>query len=65
MKNRIKASPDTTLKVRTAVGYGLGDLYGGGATTLINVYYLIFLTDVLGIPGSLAGLAFLISKLWD
>jgi oligogalacturonide transporter len=43
----------------------MGDLYGGGATTLISMYYLYFLTDVLRINPGLAGTAFLFSKIWD
>lgn len=47
------------------LGYGLGDLYGGGATTLISMFYLYFLVDVGGISPALAGTAFLVSKLYD
>lgn len=47
------------------IGYGLGDIYGGGAGTLISFYYLIFLTDVVRISPSLAGTVILISKIYD
>ncbi len=53
------------LPFKTKLGYGMGDIYGGGATTLISMYYLYFLTDVLLISPVLAGTAFLISKIWD
>ena len=43
----------------------MGDIYGGGATTLISMYYLCFLTDVMRISPALAGTAFLVSKIWD
>jgi len=35
------------------IGYGLGDIYGGGSCVVISFYYLIFLTDVVRIspPG--------------
>ncbi len=49
----------------TKLSYGMGDIYGGGATTLISMYYLFFLTDVMRISPALAGTAFLISKAWD
>ena len=55
----------TKLPWSTRIGYGMGDLYGGGSTTLINMYYLYFLIDVVGLSPTLAGTAFLISKLWD
>jgi Na+/melibiose symporter-like transporter len=31
------------------LGYGLGDIYGGGSGVVISFYYLIFLTDVVRI----------------
>ena len=49
----------------TKLGFGSGDIFGGGAMTLIGVYYLFFLTDVLRINPSLAGIVILISKTWD
>lgn len=53
------------LRIRTKLAYGMGDIYGGGATTLISMYYLYYLTDVLQIQPAVAGTAFLISKIWD
>ncbi len=53
------------LSFATRLGYGMGDIYGGGSTTLINMYYLYFLVDVVGLSPTLAGTAFLISKIWD
>jgi len=47
------------------IGYGLGDIYGGGATVAISFYYLIFLTDVVRIAPALAGTVILISKVYD
>jgi oligogalacturonide transporter len=57
--------PPKKLKLISKIGYGMGDIYGGGATTIINMYYLFFLVDIVGISPSLAGFAFLISKMWD
>ncbi|MEA4908480.1 MAG: MFS transporter [Anaerolineaceae bacterium] len=47
------------------LGYGLGDIFGGGSGTLISFYYLVFLTDVVRISPGLAGTVVLISKVYD
>jgi oligogalacturonide transporter len=47
------------------IGYGLGDIYGGGSGVVISFYYLIFLTDVVQIGPALAGTVILISKIYD
>ena len=47
------------------IGYGLGDVYGGGSGVVISFYYLIFLTDVVRISPALAGTVILISKIYD
>jgi oligogalacturonide transporter len=47
------------------IGYGLGDTYGGGASTLVGFYYLYFLTDVVRINPALAGVVILVSKIYD
>ncbi len=47
------------------LGYGLGDIYGGGSLTLLSFYYLVFLTDVVRISPGLAGVVILISKFYD
>jgi oligogalacturonide transporter len=47
------------------IGYGLGDIYGGGSGVVISFYYLIFLTDVVRISPGLAGTVILISKVYD
>jgi oligogalacturonide transporter len=49
----------------TKIGYGLGDIFGGGSGTLISFYYLYFLTDVVRITPALAGVVILISKIYD
>lgn len=53
------------LSLKTKLGFGIGDIYGGGSLVIIGFYYLHFLTDVLLITPHLAGIAFLISKIWD
>ncbi len=56
-----KQSPPLYVKII----YGTGDMFGSGAMNLIGFYYLIFLTDVMGIRPGFAGIVFLISKAWD
>jgi oligogalacturonide transporter len=60
-----KAAGTERLSWWTKIGYGLGDIYGGGASVVISFYYLIFLTDVVGIAPALAGTVILISKIYD
>lgn len=47
------------------LGYGCGDIYGGGSFIIVGVLYLVFLTDVEGLSGTLAGMIVLIGKIWD
>ncbi|MCB8984902.1 MAG: MFS transporter [Ardenticatenaceae bacterium] len=47
------------------IGYGVGDIYGGGSLVVVNFFYLIFLTDVVRISPALAGTVILISKVYD
>lgn len=47
------------------LGYGVGDIYGGGSGVIISFYYLVFLTDVVRIGPALAGTVILISKVYD
>lgn len=56
---------DRKLSLWQKVGYGLGDIYGGGSGVVIGFYYLIFLTDVVRISPALAGTVILISKIYD
>lgn len=45
--------------------FALGDAFAGGASSLIAVLHLVFLTDVVGLNPALAGSAALLAKLWD
>lgn len=45
--------------------FAAGDMFGGGGQILVAFFYLIFLTDVVGIRPALAGTIILISKIWD
>lgn len=50
---------------RAKLLYGIGDTGFSLTSTLIGVYYLLFLTDVVGLRPALAGLAIMIAKQWD
>jgi len=43
------------LGFRQKLGFGLGDIFGGGSGIVIGFYYLYFLTDVVRIDPALAG----------
>jgi oligogalacturonide transporter len=47
------------------IGYGVGDIYGGGTATILSFFYLVFLTDVIRLNPALAGTVILISKVYD
>ncbi|MBN1573046.1 MAG: MFS transporter [Deltaproteobacteria bacterium] len=60
-----ETAKDQKLKLSTKLGFGVGDIYGGGAMLIIGIYYLHYLTDVMLISPALAGVAFFVSKIWD
>ncbi len=45
--------------------YASGEIFGGGTAVLIPFFYLIFLTDVMGLNPAAAGSIFLIVRIWD
>ncbi len=45
--------------------YASGELFGGGTVVLFSFFYLIFLTDVVGLRPASAGLILLIVRVWD
>ncbi|MBM7558721.1 MULTISPECIES: MFS transporter [Marinitoga] len=53
------------MKRRNIIAYGMGDIFGGGSFLVIGTLFLIFLTDVVGLRPSLAGLVLIIGKAWD
>lgn len=53
------------LPLGTRLGYGAGDLYGGGAMFIVSTLYLIFLTDIVGIRPALAGAVVFVARAWD
>lgn len=60
-----KEPTEGKLALSTKIGFGLGDIYGGGSMMIIGFYYLYFLTDVVLLTPALAGTVILISKAWD
>lgn len=53
------------LSTRTKFLYGLGDWGASAATTARNVFWFVFLTNVVGLDAGLAGTATLVGRLWD
>ncbi len=53
------------LPKREILLFAAGDIFGGGAQSVLSVLFLIYLTNVLRIQPALAGLVLLISKVWD
>jgi glycoside/pentoside/hexuronide:cation symporter, GPH family len=53
------------LTLKEKISYGLGDFGNGFMFDLGQAYLLKFYTDIAGLPGTTAGLVFLITKLFD
>ena len=45
--------------------YGVGEIFGGGCFLIINAFFIVFLTDALGMDPVLAGTIPTIGKIWD
>ncbi|MCL2757529.1 MAG: MFS transporter, partial [Coriobacteriia bacterium] len=56
---------DEKVKTSTKWFFALGDLFQGGFFNIVNFFYSIFLTDVIGISPLWAANVFLIGKIWD
>ncbi len=53
------------LRRTLCLAYGAGSIGAGIFSTIPGLLLLFYLTDTLGVPAGLAGLAILIPKLWD
>jgi GPH family glycoside/pentoside/hexuronide:cation symporter len=53
------------LSRRTKLLYGSGDIGFSLTSTILGAYFAIFLTDVVGIPASIAAAAIFIGRSWD
>ena len=56
---------DEKVKVSTKWFFALGDIFQGGFFNIVNFFYSIFLTDVVGISPIWAANVFLFGKVWD
>ncbi len=53
------------MKMRSKIGYALGDLGISVSYFAVGFFFIYYLTDVVGLDPYLAGLAFFLGKLWD
>jgi GPH family glycoside/pentoside/hexuronide:cation symporter len=60
----VSREPDH-LSRRTKLIYGAGDTGFSLTTTIIGAYYLIFLTDVVGVAPGVAAISIFVGKSWD
>ena len=56
---------DEKVKTSTKWFFALGDIFQGGFFNIVNFFYGIFLTDVVGINPIWAANVFLFGKIWD
>ena len=65
MENDTKVGGERPVRLRNVIGYGIGDIYGGGAFLIVGMLFMFFLTEVVGMKPALAGLMFGLGKVWD
>ena len=53
------------LSRRTKLLYGVGDIGFSLTTTIIGAYFLIFMTDVVGLAPGIAAAAIFVGRSWD
>jgi len=53
------------IKTSTKWFFAMGDVFQGGFFNLVNFFYSIFLTDVIGLHPMWAANVFLLGKIWD
>jgi len=53
------------IKTSTKWFFAMGDIFQGGYFNIVNFFYSIFLTDVIGLNPMWAANVFLIGKVWD
>ncbi len=64
-KKEIAKNGTEKLSLATKLFFGAGDIYGGGVFNIVNFFYAIFLTDIVGLDPRLAAPVFLVGKIWD
>ncbi|HEY9055451.1 MAG TPA: MFS transporter [Rectinemataceae bacterium] len=60
-----ESKPERPVLTRNVIGYGIGDIYGGGAFLIVGMLFMFFLTEVVGMKPALAGIMFGVGKIWD
>ncbi|MFO7662949.1 MAG: glycoside-pentoside-hexuronide (GPH):cation symporter [Chloroflexota bacterium] len=58
-------SGESSLSTTTKFIYGLGDWGTSAASTTRNIFWFVFLTNVVGLNAGLAGIVVLVGRIWD
>jgi len=53
------------IPLTTKIFFGMGDFFGGGSFTLMGIFYMFFMTDVVELRAAYAGAIMLAAKFWD
>jgi GPH family glycoside/pentoside/hexuronide:cation symporter len=53
------------VSLKEKIGYGLGDAASSMFWKLFGMYLLFFYTDIFGLPATVVGTMFLITRIWD
>lgn len=53
------------IKLKEKIGYGFGDMASSMFWKLFGAYLMIFYTDIFGLPATIVGTMFLITRVWD
>lgn len=65
VKKAIGVKGDFKTAILPMINYSFANMYMGGAGYIINMYYMVFLTDVVHLDIKLAGVSIMIATLWD
>jgi Na+/melibiose symporter-like transporter len=62
--NTLSTNPDVKLSTKERLAFSVGDLFGGGAQSLVATVYLVFLV-MNGLSATAAGTIIMVAKIWD
>jgi oligogalacturonide transporter len=65
VSDKVSLPAERPVRMRNIIGFGIGDIYGGGAFLIVGMLFMFFLTEVVGMKPALAGLMFGAGKIWD
>ena len=65
VKKAIGVKGDFKTAILPMINYSFANMYMGGASYIISIYYMVFLTDVVHLDIKLAGVSIMIATLWD